>query len=123
MTVDTRPQSRQDVLSLATHLYMVSRFAGTPAQNRLLRYTYTTARRYQLDPGFPVEIAQPVLGPIVLEGPSWHADAMHPAIIGPAPRIGEHTRAVCAELLGLDEATIDALFASGVLETTTTQST
>jgi hypothetical protein len=55
-TVDARPRSRQDVLSLGARLYVVSRFAGTPAQNRLLRYTYTPAGHYQLDAGFPVNV-------------------------------------------------------------------
>jgi hypothetical protein len=54
-TIDTRARSRQDVLSLGTRLYVASRFDGTPAQNRLLRYTYAGGH-YQLDAGFPVNI-------------------------------------------------------------------
>jgi hypothetical protein len=54
-TIDTRPRSRQDVLSVGNRLYVASRFDGTAAQNRLLRYTYT-AGHYQLDAGFPVNI-------------------------------------------------------------------
>jgi crotonobetainyl-CoA:carnitine CoA-transferase CaiB-like acyl-CoA transferase len=34
---------------------------------------------------------------------------------GPAPRAGEHTRAVLTELLGLDDATLDALQADGAI--------
>ncbi len=38
--------------------------------------------------------------------------------IDKAPWIGEHTREVAADLLGLDAARIDELIASGVLEVT-----
>jgi hypothetical protein len=55
-TVDPRPQSRQDALSVGNQLYLVSRFDGTPRQNRLMRYTYASGH-YTLDPGFPVNIA------------------------------------------------------------------
>lgn len=55
-TVDTRPQSRQDALSVGNQLYLVSRFDGSPRQNRLMRYSYASGH-YTLDPGFPVNIA------------------------------------------------------------------
>jgi hypothetical protein len=45
VVVDARPRSRQDVLWDGTKLYMASRFGGSPAQNRLLRYTYLPATR------------------------------------------------------------------------------
>jgi hypothetical protein len=55
--VDPRARSRQDVLSVGDRVYMASRFAGTPAENRLYRYTYLPAgQRYALDAGFPVVI-------------------------------------------------------------------
>ena len=53
---------------------------------------------------FPVEIDQPDLGPMILEGPAWDSDAMPPPIYKPAPTIGEHTVEVARELLGLDDA-------------------
>jgi benzylsuccinate CoA-transferase BbsF subunit len=34
----------------------------------------------------------------------------------PAPALGEHTREICHEALGLSGAEIDDLFATGVLE-------
>jgi crotonobetainyl-CoA:carnitine CoA-transferase CaiB-like acyl-CoA transferase len=34
---------------------------------------------------------------------------------GPAPRAGEHTRSVLGEVLGLDHAELDALFAEGAV--------
>jgi hypothetical protein len=56
--VDERPRSRQDVLSEGSRLYIASRFAGTSAQNRLVRYSYLpSTRTYALDAGFPVAIA------------------------------------------------------------------
>jgi crotonobetainyl-CoA:carnitine CoA-transferase CaiB-like acyl-CoA transferase len=36
--------------------------------------------------------------------------------VAPAPQHGEHTREICATILGLDEAEIDALLEAGVLE-------
>jgi crotonobetainyl-CoA:carnitine CoA-transferase CaiB-like acyl-CoA transferase len=67
---------------------------------------------------FPVEIDQPDLGPMTLEGPAWHADAMPPPIYRPAPTIGQHTVEVARGLLGLDDAAIEDLFDAGVFETT-----
>ena len=43
---------------------------------------------------------------------SRHADV---GVQGPAPRAGEHTRAVLTDLLGLDDAEVDALEAGGAI--------
>jgi crotonobetainyl-CoA:carnitine CoA-transferase CaiB-like acyl-CoA transferase len=67
---------------------------------------------------FPVEIDQPDLGPMILEGPAWDSDAMPPPIYKPAPTIGQHTVEVARELLGLDDEAIEELFETGVLEST-----
>jgi hypothetical protein len=55
--IDPRGRSRQDVLLDGGRLYVLSRFADSPPQNRLLRYAYSAGeRRWGLDPGFPVDV-------------------------------------------------------------------
>jgi crotonobetainyl-CoA:carnitine CoA-transferase CaiB-like acyl-CoA transferase len=66
--------------------------------------------------GFLVPVDQPGSGPLVFDGPAFRASGMEPARIEAAPRLGEHTRAVCREVLGLDEAEIDRLLQIGALE-------
>jgi len=57
VAIDERPRSRQDVLQAGGKLYIASRFAGSPAQNRLYRFTYVTSTRtWSPDAGFPVDI-------------------------------------------------------------------
>jgi crotonobetainyl-CoA:carnitine CoA-transferase CaiB-like acyl-CoA transferase len=41
---------------------------------------------------------------------------MAPPRIEQAPRLGEHTRTICRELLGYDDAEIDRLMAAGAIE-------
>jgi crotonobetainyl-CoA:carnitine CoA-transferase CaiB-like acyl-CoA transferase len=89
--------------------------AGVPAA-RLLH-----PRVFADDPqlrarGALLEVDQPGIGPIVVEGPAWRGPSLGPPIITPAPFPGEHSRAVVAEWLGLDAAEVDALVASGALE-------
>jgi len=67
---------------------------------------------------FPVEMEQPDIGPMVLEGPAWASDAMPPPIYRPAPTIGEHTVEVARDLLGLTDKVIEEMFDAGVFETT-----
>jgi crotonobetainyl-CoA:carnitine CoA-transferase CaiB-like acyl-CoA transferase len=66
--------------------------------------------------GYPRPIVQPDLGPITMEGPAFRATGMADAFIGPAPKLGEHTRDIARDLLGLDDGEIDRLLAAGVLE-------
>jgi hypothetical protein len=72
--------------------------------------------------GFPVHIEQPgVLGPVIFEGPAFHASGMTNAFEGPAPALGEHTIAIATEVLGMSTAEVDELIAKGVLEITPPQ--
>ena len=65
-----------------------------------------------------MEIDQPDLGRIVLEGPAWQCTSMPGPLYRPAPTVGQHTVEVARHLLGLEPGTIETLLAAGVLETT-----
>ncbi len=66
--------------------------------------------------GYLRPLNQPPIGDLVLEGPAFHGSDLAEPDVRPAPLLGEHTREVCGELLGLSEAEIDRLLADGVLE-------
>lgn len=66
--------------------------------------------------GFCVEIDQQDQGRITLEGPAFSGGDMVAADIRQAPRLGEHTREIARDVLGLDDARIDELIGAGVLE-------
>ena len=66
--------------------------------------------------GLLVPVDQQQAGPLVFEGPSFAATSMAPPRIEQAPLLGEHTREIARELLGLADAEIDRLIAAGVLE-------
>ncbi len=66
--------------------------------------------------GYFRTLQQPGFGPLTLEnGPFVSATLPQPALES-APRFGEHTRALCAQLLGLGDAEIERLLAAGVIE-------
>ena len=90
---------------------------GVPAVPMLTGAEMTTDAHY-VARGFAVPIDQPGVGRLVLDGAAFRGDLMIGPDIRPAPDLGEHTRAIAAELLGLDAAEIDRLLAAGVLETT-----
>jgi crotonobetainyl-CoA:carnitine CoA-transferase CaiB-like acyl-CoA transferase len=71
--------------------------------------------------GFLRPVDQPELGTVIFEGPAFVGDALPQPIVRRAPRLGEHTRVVCGELLGLTNAEMEDLFARGVLEEQTSQ--
>lgn len=68
--------------------------------------------------GFLCEIDQPGVGVFTLEGPGFHATGMTDPIETPAPWLGEHSREICRDLLGLDDATIEGRIAAGIVEVT-----
>jgi crotonobetainyl-CoA:carnitine CoA-transferase CaiB-like acyl-CoA transferase len=66
--------------------------------------------------GYARWIEQPDVGKMALEGPAFAATGMADVDVRPAPRLGEHTREIARELLGLSEADIERLIAAGALE-------
>lgn len=66
--------------------------------------------------GYPIEIDQPGTGSMVLEGAAFLSPDIQPPITFPAPGLGQHTRDVARELLGLGDDEIDKLVANGALE-------
>jgi crotonobetainyl-CoA:carnitine CoA-transferase CaiB-like acyl-CoA transferase len=66
--------------------------------------------------GFFVPVEQQGSGPLLFEGPAFVATGMEPPRIEQAPLLGEHTREVCREVLGYDDAEIDRLIAAGAIE-------
>jgi len=65
--------------------------------------------------GYVLEVDQPGLGTILLEGPAFHASGLPEPITFPAPLLGQHTREICTGLLGYGRDRIDGLLEQGVL--------
>ncbi|MEZ4356518.1 MAG: CoA transferase [Myxococcota bacterium] len=61
---------------------------------------------------------QQSIGWMAMEGPAFHASGMSDVVIEQAPLIGEHTRAIARDLLGLAPAEIERQIKAGVLEVT-----
>ena len=61
-------------------------------------------------------IDQQDLGWMIMEGAGFHASGMGKERIFQAPKLGENTRQICREELGMDDAEIDKLVEAGVLE-------
>jgi crotonobetainyl-CoA:carnitine CoA-transferase CaiB-like acyl-CoA transferase len=93
--------------------------AGVPA-GEMLTDLESISNEHYLARGFRVEIDQPgVIGErIVLDGPGFHGSRMTPPRITAAPWVGEHTREVCRDLLGMGDDEIERLVSAGVLEVT-----
>jgi hypothetical protein len=52
------------------------------------------------------------------EGKAFHPSGMKDIQFFEAPLIGQHTRAIARELIGLDDETVDRYVKDGVLEVT-----
>ena len=57
----------------------------------------------------------PEIGPVTVVEPPFKFSASTAQVRGPAPEVGEHSRQVAHDLLGLDAAEIDRLMAADVL--------
>ncbi len=63
-------------------------------------------------------IEQPGWEPLFVEGACFRSEHLDPAPPEPAPRHGEHTRAIATDVLGLDEARLETLLRTETLEET-----
>ncbi len=89
--------------------------AGVPAGAML--YASDTAVDPQLAArNYLRRVDQPPYGEIILEGQAFSASGMPEPLVTKAPALGEHTREICAGILGMTDAEIDALIAEGALE-------
>jgi crotonobetainyl-CoA:carnitine CoA-transferase CaiB-like acyl-CoA transferase len=61
-------------------------------------------------------LEQPGLEPMTVDNAPFRSERIPEPAHAPAPELGEHTREVCAALLGMSPAEIDALVACGALE-------
>jgi crotonobetainyl-CoA:carnitine CoA-transferase CaiB-like acyl-CoA transferase len=61
-------------------------------------------------------VEQQDLGWVCFEGPCFRASGMPDVRIFQAPLLGEHTREICRELLGMADPEIEKLVAAGALE-------
>jgi crotonobetainyl-CoA:carnitine CoA-transferase CaiB-like acyl-CoA transferase len=93
--------------------------AGVPAGEMLTALESITNEHY-LARGFKQVRDQPgVVGEkMAFDGPGFYGTRMAPVYIAKAPWVGEHTREVCRDLLGMDEAEIERLVAESALEVT-----
>jgi crotonobetainyl-CoA:carnitine CoA-transferase CaiB-like acyl-CoA transferase len=89
--------------------------AGVPAA-MMMRPDDHEHDRHLVSRGLHREMHQPGLGAVRLENGPFRSRRVPPIRVSPAPQHGEHTREICAKVLGLPEPEIEALFAAGVLE-------
>jgi crotonobetainyl-CoA:carnitine CoA-transferase CaiB-like acyl-CoA transferase len=81
------------------------------------------ARDQLHDPHYQVRgygdwVEQQGLGWMSFEGPAFRATGIASTPTFQAPLVGEHTREIARDLLGLDSAEIDRNIADGILEVT-----
>ncbi|MAP74249.1 MAG: hypothetical protein CMJ55_08325 [Planctomycetaceae bacterium] len=66
--------------------------------------------------GWTLEIDQPGVGYMKLEGPAWVSERMGGPITFPAPDLAGETREIAAEVLQMGDESIDDLISRGILE-------
>jgi crotonobetainyl-CoA:carnitine CoA-transferase CaiB-like acyl-CoA transferase len=90
---------------------------GVPAAPMLTARDQMHDVHYQAR-GYVRWVDQPGVGWIGFEGHAFRASGMKTREISPAPWLGEHTRQIASEMLGLGGEEIDAKIAAGILEVT-----
>lgn len=93
--------------------------AGVPA-GEMLTPLETIDNEHYAAHQLAVEVVQPGLdsGRLILDGAAFTGSLIGPPTIGPAPAVGQHTRKICTDLLGMAGEEIEPLISSGVLEVT-----
>jgi crotonobetainyl-CoA:carnitine CoA-transferase CaiB-like acyl-CoA transferase len=104
----TESQTDRQVMATLQAAGVPAAFMAYPSD--LAEDEHSVARR------FPQPVTQPDLGRLLLEGPAFDATGMPDPRVLPAPRLGEHTRAICREILGLSDPEIEELLGEGVIE-------
>lgn len=66
--------------------------------------------------GWTLDIDQPGVGYMKLEGPAWISEHMGGPITFPSPDLAGHTREIAQEVLQMDDESIDDLISRGILE-------
>jgi crotonobetainyl-CoA:carnitine CoA-transferase CaiB-like acyl-CoA transferase len=89
--------------------------AGVPAA-MMMRPDDHEHDAHLLSRGVHRELHQPGLGVVRLESGPFRSRSIPPVRVSAAPQHGEHTREICATVLGLSRPEVEALFAGGVLE-------
>jgi crotonobetainyl-CoA:carnitine CoA-transferase CaiB-like acyl-CoA transferase len=88
---------------------------GVPAGAMLSSFDQLTDPHF-IARDFLVPVQQQEAGPLTFEGPAFRGSAMTGPRIAQAPLLGEHTREIARDLLGLRDDEIDRLVAEGVFE-------
>ncbi len=66
--------------------------------------------------GYQKLIVQPDFESLLVEGPPFLGSDLPDIVTNPAPMLGEHTREIAAQLLGMSEDEIEGLIEAGVIE-------
>ncbi|UBM08481.1 CaiB/BaiF CoA transferase family protein [Cupriavidus metallidurans] len=65
--------------------------------------------------GHWVQLNHPEMGPSIYNAPPFRFSDAESTPSAPAPLLGQHTREICEDLLGLDDGEVDRLIQAGVL--------
>lgn len=109
-----------DVVGSATAGFDRAQLVGALCSRGVAAAPVNSSREVLEDPdlearGYWQQVEHPVIGSMAIARPPFRLDGGRPSL-RPAPLLGEHTREVARELLGMNEAEIDRLVGDGVLE-------